>query len=73
MPRLGGRKPVSYTHLRRGILSHVAEYHGLYRYGRAPLGGDVVEFAVEDGAFVHPRSEHGAEMCIRDRYGLERS
>ena len=46
---------------RRGILSHVAEYHGLYRYGRAPLGGDVVEFAVEDGAFVHPRAEHGAD------------
>ena len=48
-------------HARRGVVAHVAEHHGLYRYGRAPLGGDVVELAVEDGALVHPRTEHGAD------------
>ena len=47
-------------HARRRIGAHVAEHHGLYRYGRTPFGGDVVEFAVEDGAVVHPRAEHGA-------------
>ena len=45
---------------RRRVTAHVAEYHGLYRYGRSPFGGDVVEFAVEDGTVVHPRTEYGA-------------
>ena len=44
-----------------GVVAHVAEYHGLHRYGGTPLGGDVVELAVEDGALVHPRAEHGAD------------
>ena len=45
---------------RRRVAAHVAEYHGLYGDGRSPLGGDVVELAVEDGAVVHPRTEYGA-------------
>ena len=45
---------------RRRVAAHVAEYHGLYGHGRSPLGGDVVELAVEDGAVVHPRTEYGA-------------
>ena len=49
------------SHARSRVVAHVAEYHGLYRYGRTPLGGDVVELAVEDGALVHPRAEDGAD------------
>ena len=45
---------------RRRVGAHVAEYHGLHGNGRSPLCGDVVELAVEDGALVHPRAEHGA-------------
>ena len=48
------------SHARGRVLTHVAEDHGLHRNGRSPLGGDVVELAVEDGALVHPRAEHGA-------------
>ena len=45
---------------RRRVGAHVAEYHGLHGNGRSPLCADVVELAVEDGALVHPRAEHGA-------------
>ena len=48
-----------YTGSRR--VAHVAEYHGLYVHGRTPLFGDLVHAAVEDGAFVHPAIEYGAD------------
>jgi len=41
--------------------AHVAENHRLYVHGGAPFGRDVVEFAVEDRALVHPAAEHGAD------------
>ena len=58
---------------RGGIVAHVAEDHRLHRDGRAPLGGDVVELAVEDGPFVHPRAENGADGApeLRPRVGRE--
>ena len=43
------------------VAAHVTEDHRLHRDCRAPLGGDVVELAVEDGALVHPRAEDGAD------------
>ena len=48
-----------YTRCR--VVTHVTEYHGHNRYGRTPLGGDVVELTIQDGAIVHPRTEHGAD------------
>ena len=44
-----GRRPVA----------HVPEDHRLYVDCGTPFGRDVVEFAVENGAFVHPALEHG--------------
>ncbi len=40
-------------------VAHVAEDHRLYVDGGAPFGRYVVEFTVEDGAFVHPALEYG--------------
>ena len=46
-------------HAGTGGLTGVAEHHRLHVDGRSPLGGDVVLAAVDDGAVVHPRAEHG--------------
>ena len=42
-------------------VAHVAEDHRLHVDRRAPLGRDAVLAAVDDGAVVHPRAEHGAD------------
>ncbi len=42
-------------------LAHVAEHHGLDVHGRAPALGDGVQAAIDDGALVHPRTEHRAD------------
>jgi len=43
-----------------GVVAGVAEDHGLDVDGGAPVGGDVVLLAVDDGAVVHPGTEDGA-------------
>ncbi len=50
-------------HARGRVLAHVAEHHGLHRHCGTPLGGNVVEFAIENSALVHPRTEHGADRA----------
>ncbi len=47
----------------RRVVAHVAEYHRLYRYGRAPFRRNVVELAVKDGTLVHPRTEYGTDSA----------
>ncbi len=44
----------------RGV-AHVAEHHGLHVDRRAPIGGDIVQLPIGDGARVHPRPEHGPD------------
>ena len=41
-------------------IAHVTEYHSLHADGRSPLRRNTLHLAVEDGAFVHPAVEHGA-------------
>jgi hypothetical protein len=43
------------------ILAHIAEHHRLHVDGGPPLGGNVVQPAIGDGALVHPRAEHRAD------------
>ncbi len=43
------------------VVAHVAVDHGLNIDGGTPLGGDIVELAVGDGAGVHPRAEDRAD------------
>ena len=55
------------------IVAHVAEDHALHVDGGAPFIGDFVLLAVEDGAFVHPGAEHGADGALQliERIGRE--
>ena len=46
-----------------GRVARVAIDHGLHVDGGAPLGGDVVLAAIDDGAVVHPGAEHGADRA----------
>ena len=50
-------------HTRSRVLAHITEHHRLHRYGRTPLLGDVVELAIQNRAFVHPRAEHRAHSA----------
>ena len=52
-------------HAGAGLVAGVAVDHGLHVDGGAPFGGDVVLAAVDDGAVVHPRAEHGADRALR--------
>ncbi len=45
------------------VVAHVAVYHGLYVDGRSPFLGDLVHAAVDDGSFVHPAVEYGANTA----------
>ena len=47
-------------HAGAGGFAGVAIHHGLHVDGGAPLGGDVVFAAINDGPVVHPGTEHGA-------------
>ncbi len=44
-----------------GLVAGVAVDHGLDVDGGAPLGGNVVFAAVDDGAVIHPGAEDGAD------------
>src|SRR5439155_11347904 len=48
---------------RSGIVTRVAIDHRLDINRRAPLGGNVVFAAIDNGAVVHPGSEHGANRA----------
>ena len=50
-------------HARAGVVTGVAEHHGLHVDRGAPFGGNAVELAVHDGALVHPGIEHGADRA----------
>ena len=52
-------------HAGAGVVAGVAVDHGLHVDGGAPLGGDVVFAAIDDGAVVHPGTEHGARRRPR--------
>ena len=41
----------------------VAKYHRLYIDGGAPMDGDIVQPPVDDGAFILPGPEHGADSA----------
>ncbi len=58
-----GSSVAAESHARSGVVAHVAVDHGLYVDGRTPLFGDLVHAAVDDGAFVHPAVEHGADAA----------
>ena len=45
-------------HAAAGVVSHVAEHHGLDVHGRAEIVVNLVDGAVHDGAMVVPRAEH---------------
>ena len=47
----------------RGILPHVAEYHGLHVDRSTPALRDAMQAAIGNGALVHPRAEHGADRA----------
>ncbi len=46
-----------------GVVAHVAVDHGLHVNGGSPFFGNLVHSAVEDGAFVHPAVEYGADAA----------
>src|ERR1019366_5787125 len=56
------------------VVAHVAEHHGLDIDRGAPLGWDVVQPALSDGARVHTRPEHRADGAPESlmRIGRER-
>ena len=55
------------------VVAHVAEDHALDVDGGAPFIGDFVLLAIEDGTFVHPGTEHGADRALEliERVGRE--
>ena len=44
-------------------VAHIAEHHRLHVDRRAPVGGDVVQPAIGDGARVHPGAEDRADRA----------
>ena len=50
--------------------AHVTEYHGLYVHSRTPLVGNGFHLTIEDGAFVHPAAEHGADGTPKLFFGI---
>ena len=46
-----------------GVVSHVAEYHGLYVHGCSPVIGDALDAAVGDGTLAVPGFEHGSDTA----------
>ena len=59
-------------HAGGAVVAHVAEDHRLDIDGGAPVGGDVVELAVGDGALVHPGTEDrpdGAPQLLLGIFG----
>ena len=60
---LAGRRIAGERHAGRAVVAHVAEHHRLHVDGGAPLGRDVLQPAVGDGALVHPRAEDGADRA----------
>ena len=60
------------AYARSGCVAHVAEHHGLHVDSRAPFIGYAFHLAVEDGAFVHPRVEHGANGAPQLFVGIRR-
>ena len=55
-----------------GGIAHVAEYHGLYVYGCAPVSGDVVHTAINDGTRVVPGTEYGLNSLHELNHGILR-
>src|SRR5205085_9639255 len=53
------------SHSRAGSGAGIAENYGLHVHGRAPFLGNVVFPAINDGAIVHPRTEHGADRSLQ--------
>ena len=47
----------------RRCLAHIAEHHRLHIDRGAPVGGNVVQAPIGDGALVHPGREHGADRA----------
>ena len=43
------------------VVAEIAEHHRLHVDRRAPFGRDAVALAIDDGAFVLPRTEHRAD------------
>ena len=56
---LAGGGVAGERHARAGVLAGVAEHHGLYVDGGAPVVGNLVHAAVGVGAGVVPAAEHG--------------
>ena len=50
-------------HARRRGIAHIAEDHRLHVDGGAPIGGNVVQAAIDLGALRLPRSEHRADRA----------
>ena len=59
----GGRIPGE-RDARTGVEAGVTEDHCLHVHRRAPFLGNVVFPAIDDGAIVHPRAEHGADRSV---------
>ncbi len=58
-----GRGVAREGHAGRAIRPHIAEHHRLDVHRRAPVGGNVVQPPVGDGARVHPRAKDGADRA----------
>jgi hypothetical protein len=56
-----GRGVAGEADARGAVIAHIAEDHGLDVDGGPPVGGDVVQPAIGDGAGVHPAAEDGAD------------
>ena len=55
-----------------GGIAHVSEYHGLYVYGCAPVSGDIVHTAINDGTRVVPGTEYGLNSLHELNHGILR-
>ena len=51
------------AHASCGSLAHVTKHHSHDGYGSTPLVGNAFHLAIEDGAFVHPAAEDGADSA----------
>ena len=55
-----GRRIAGEGDARGAAIAHIAEDHRLHVYRSTPVGGNVMEAAIGDGALVHPGTEHRA-------------
>ena len=62
---LAGRRVAREGDTGGAVVAHVAEHHGLHVDRGAPAFRNVVQAAVSDRAFVHPRAEHRADGALQ--------